>query len=148
MDTGFMSEIITSAVSLIVGFIVGQVTIWHRAKVRGHSLIYPAPERTPRAKMWMALLIGVLAAASVLQGLYLQNLQSRCNSLFREAVVTRSAGSSAQFEALVQLQSELAAAPPGPGGADIQDDIRQEYVDKALALKAERQSNPYPDPRC
>lgn len=148
MDTGFMSEIITSAVSLIVGFIVGQVTVWHRAKVHGHSLIYPAPERTPRAKAWMGLLIGVLAAASVLQGLYLQNLQSRCNTSFREAVVTRSAGSSEQFEALVQLQTDLVEAPSGPAGEGIRDDIRQEYVDKALALKAERQSNPYPDPRC
>ena len=148
MDTGFMSEIITSAVALVVGFILGQVTVWHRTKVRGHSFVYPTPERSYRSKMWLAVILVIMATASVAQGLYIQNKQARCNASFRAAVVTRSAGSSAQFEALAQLQAELVEAPNGPAGEDERDKLRQEYVDRAQELRAERQAHPYPDPEC
>lgn len=143
-----VSEIITSLISLAVGFILGQIVAWHRTRIRGHSFVYPAPERSKRARYYVAALLVVMAVASVLQGAYFQHAQSRCNASFREAVVSRSQGSSGQFQALVELQEKLVMAPPGPRGETAKAEARQEYIDQAHALTEQRKANPYPDPEC
>lgn len=141
-------DVLGSLVALAVGFAIGQIVAWRRAKIGGREFLVPTAHPGPRTAKIAAALVILVATASMLSGVATQARIERCNERYREIVQIRSDGSAEQFQAITDLQVRLARAEAGIGGAEERYQARQDYVERVQEIEAFRASHPYPTTEC
>lgn len=134
-----------------VGVVIGLAFTWRTTVVHGVEVRVPTAK--PDRNIWnriIGVLLVVVAVVSIVQGAIFSIRQGDCNEQFRRTIQERGAASLEQSQLWTQLERDLVAIGPAPTLEKQQQlvEARERYVKQVERLNAEREANPYPDPRC
>lgn len=157
-----------------IGYLLGSITMYRRARVHGISVIVPHVPRTARTFTALVLVLSVVTAFTVVSGQLEARHTRACNDAFRTALrinsrintedrelekrddALRERRDDAMDDLIKGLMAVGSAAPESVLGllARYDDTVRvigaeRTDLDRARAgLEQQRRDNPYPEPRC
>lgn len=165
MPEVFDSNVVSLVLAGVVGWAVGTVQSWHKARVLGVPVLVPFITRSSRNFTIVVLTLSLLTVGTVVQSSIDQSAQDRCNQEFKRVLAERSEittednrlnaeDKNALDRALSKIVEELTTTSGQDTRVEMAEAVdtylvgrdRTNEIQKQNAVK--RAENPYPDPQC
>lgn len=160
----FLHAAIPYVITGWIGWTVGTITSYRKAKIAGRSFVLPFVTKTSRNFTIVVLTLSMLTVLTVVQSSIEQTRQEQCNEEFRRVIKERADGIAedktlnremfARINTLVEGIDAALTTPDAAGRMLMDQGIEQyrvgikETEQRWEQLEQERQRNPYPEPRC